>query len=116
MDAAQATTRDHAQAIGVFDSGIGGLTVVKELFTTVPLESILYFGDSARVPYGAKSRETVRRYAREDTELMLAHDVKMIVVACNTVSAVALDEVEQLAGNIPVIGMIAPTARAAVKA
>ncbi|MDP4200224.1 MAG: glutamate racemase [Bacteroidota bacterium] len=102
--------------IGVFDSGIGGMTVVKELFTTVPHESIVYFGDTARVPYGAKSRDTVRRYAREDTELMLAHGVKMIVVACNTVSAVALDEVERMAGTIPVIGMIAPTAKEAVRA
>src|ERR1041384_1855124 len=108
--------RQGTQPIGVFDSGIGGLTVVKQLFTTVPFEPILYFGDAARVPYGAKSRETVRRYAREDTELMLAHDVKMIVIACNTVSAVALDEVEQMAGNIPVIGMIGPTALAAVQA
>jgi glutamate racemase len=105
-----------AQPIGVFDSGIGGLTVVKELFTTVPSEPIVYFGDTARVPYGAKSRETVRRYAREDAELMLAHDVKMIVVACNTVSAVALDEIEHMAGNIPVIGMIGPTVLAAVQA
>lgn len=105
-----------ARPIGVFDSGIGGLTVVKQLFTTVPSEPIVYFGDTARVPYGAKSRETVRRYAREDTELMLAHDVKMIVVACNTVSAVALDEVELMAGNIPVIGMIGPTTLAAVQA
>lgn len=92
------------------------MTVVKELFTTVPHEPIVYFGDTARVPYGAKSRETVRRYAREDTELMLAHGVKMIVVACNTVSAVALDEVERMAGTIPVIGMIAPTAKEAVRA
>jgi glutamate racemase len=90
------------------------MTVVKEIFTTVPHESIVYFGDTARWPYGAKSVETIQRYAREDTELLLAYDVKMIVVACNTVSATAIGEVERLAGNIPVIGMIGPCARAAV--
>src|SRR5674476_758240 len=103
------------QPIGVFDSGIGGLTVVKELFTTVPFESIVYFGDTARVPYGGKSVETVQRYAREDTELLLSHDVKMIVVACNTVSATALAEVERMAHGIPVIGMIGPAAEEAVR-
>ncbi len=103
------------QPIGVFDSGIGGMTVVKELFDTVPGESIVYFGDTARLPYGTKSVETVRRYAREDTELLLAHDVKMIVVACNTVSATALDEVERMARGIPVVGMIGPCAAEAVK-
>lgn len=107
--------------IGVFDSGIGGMTVVKELFETVPHESIVYFGDTARVPYGTKSVETVRRYAREDTELLLSYDVKMIVVACNTVSAIALAEVERMAHEasgamrIPVIGMIGPCAAEAVR-
>lgn len=90
------------------------MTVVKEIFTTVPRESIVYFGDTARWPYGAKSVDTIQRYAREDTELLLAYDVKMIVVACNTVSATAIGEVERLAGNIPVIGMIGPCAKAAV--
>lgn len=101
--------------IGVFDSGIGGMTVVKELFETVPNERIVYFGDTARLPYGTKSVETVRRYAREDTELLLAYDVKMIVVACNTVSATALEEVERIANGIPVIGMIGPCAKEAVR-
>jgi len=101
--------------IGVFDSGIGGMTVVKEIFATVPRESIVYFGDTARVPYGSKSVETVQRYAREDAELLLAYDVKMIVVACNTVSATALGEVEKMAGDIPVIGMIGPCAKEAVR-
>ncbi len=104
------------QPIGVFDSGIGGMTVVKELFAVVPKESIVYFGDTARVPYGTKSVETVQRYAREDTELLLAHDVKMIVVACNTVSATALGEVERMARGIPVVGMIGPCAAKAVRA
>jgi glutamate racemase len=102
--------------IGVFDSGIGGMTVVKELFDTVPGESIVYFGDTARLPYGSKSVETVRRYAREDVELLLGYDVKMIVVACNTVSATALGEVERMARGIPVIGMIGPCAAEAVRA
>lgn len=101
--------------IGVFDSGIGGMTVVKELFATVPHEPIVYFGDTARVPYGSKSVETVQRYAREDTELLLAYDVKLIVVACNTVSATALEEVERTANGIPVIGMIGPCAEEAVR-
>jgi glutamate racemase len=101
--------------IGVFDSGIGGMTVVKELCTTVPHEPIIYFGDTARVPYGTKSVETVQRYAREDTELLLAQNVKLIVVACNTVSATALGEVERLAHGIPVIGMIDPCAEEAVR-
>jgi glutamate racemase len=101
--------------IGIFDSGIGGMTVVKELFETVPNESIVYFGDTARLPYGTKSVETVQRYAREDTELLLAYDVKMIVVACNTVSATALEEVDRVANGIPVIGMIGPCAKEAVR-
>jgi glutamate racemase len=91
------------------------MTVVKEIFTTVPNESIVYFGDTARWPYGTKSVETIQRYAREDTELLLAYDVKMIVVACNTVSATALSEVERMAGQIPVIGMIGPCAKEAVR-
>src|SRR5205814_3537567 len=101
--------------IGVFDSGIGGLTVVKELFTTVPFEPIVYFGDTARVPYGSKSVETVRRYAKEDTELLLRHDPKLIVVACNTVSAVALDVVKSMAKGIAVIGMIEPACKEALR-
>ncbi len=87
------------------------MTVMKELMTTVPSERIVYFGDTARVPYGTKSVETVRRYAREDTELLLDHDVKLIVIACNTVSALALDIVQEMAAGIPVIGMIEPCVR-----
>ncbi len=102
------------QSIGVFDSGIGGLTVVRELLQLVPNERIVYFGDTARVPYGSKSKETIRRYAIEDTELLLGQNVSLIVIACNTVSAVALDVVRSLAGAIPVIGMIDPAAREAV--
>jgi glutamate racemase len=92
--------------IGIFDSGIGGLTVVKAVQAELPAERIIYFGDTARVPYGPKSQVTIRRYAREDTELLMKHQPKMIIVACNTVSALALDVVEEAAGEIPVIGVL----------
>ncbi len=101
-------------SIGVFDSGIGGLTVVHELFEQLPNERIVYFGDTARVPYGSKSVEIIRRYASEDTELLLQYNPSLIVVACNTVSAVALDVVKATAGNIPVVGMIGPACLEAV--
>src|SRR5437868_4952742 len=106
----------HASSsIGVFDSGIGGLTVVKELFSLLPGERIVYFGDTARVPYGSRSVETIRRYAKEDTELLLQYDPRLIVVACNTVSSVALDIVQSLAGVVPVIGMIEPACKEALR-
>jgi len=101
--------------IGVFDSGIGGLTVVRALTRQLPHENIVYFGDTARVPYGSKSPQMVREYAAGDTDVLLAHGVKMIVVACNTVSAVAL-EVVQKRSRVPVIGVIIPGAAAAVAA
>jgi glutamate racemase len=105
----------QAKPIGVFDSGIGGLTVVKALMERMPRENIVYFGDTARVPYGAKSAQVVRGYAAQDTEFLVGHDVKMIVVACNTVSAVAL-EVVQKHSRVPVAGVIVPGAKAAVNA
>jgi glutamate racemase len=92
--------------IGIFDSGIGGLTVVKAVQAALPAERIIYFGDTARVPYGPKSQVTIRRYAREDTEILMKHQPKMIIVACNTVSALALDVVVATAGDIPVIGVL----------
>ena len=98
--------------IGVFDSGIGGLTVVRALLERLPNENIVYFGDTARVPYGSKSPQVVREYAQDDTEILLSKDIKMIVVACNTVSAVALDVVQKRA-NLPVTGVIIPGAQAA---
>ena len=101
--------------IGVFDSGIGGLTVVHELMRQLPGESIIYFGDTARVPYGPKSPETVRRYSREITGFLIAQGVKSIVVACNTATAHALPMLrEEIA--MPVIGVVEPGARAAVTA
>ena len=100
------------QSIGVFDSGIGGLTVVHELIKKFPHENIVYFGDTARVPYGSKSDDTVRQYALEDARLLINFGVKMIVVACNTASSVALDDIGRRY-SIPTIGMIVPGARAA---
>ncbi|MDA0986591.1 MAG: glutamate racemase [Bacteroidetes bacterium] len=100
--------------IGVFDSGIGGLTVVKSILQQLPNENIVYFGDTARVPYGTKSNAVVREYTRDDVKILLDHNVKIIVVACNTVSAVALDIVTQMS-NIPVVGMIMPGSQAALK-
>ncbi|MEX2116618.1 MAG: glutamate racemase [Bacteroidota bacterium] len=104
-----------SRPIGVFDSGIGGLTVVKALMHHLPHENIVYFGDTARVPYGPKSPQVVRTYAAEDTEVLIAHNVKLIVVACNTVSAVALDVVQKHS-RVPVVGVIVPGAEAAVAA
>lgn len=105
----------NAKPIGVFDSGIGGLTVVRALSRRLPHENIIYFGDTARVPYGPKSPLVVREYAAQDTDFLLGHDVKMVVVACNTVSAVALDVVKKKAG-VPIIGVILPGAKAAASA
>ena len=103
---------DLSRPIGVFDSGVGGLTVVRSLLRILPHENIVYFGDTARVPYGPKSATVIREYALQDTEVLLRHDPKMIVVACNTVSAVALDVVQK-AARIPVIGVIVPGAEGA---
>ncbi len=103
----------NSKPIGVFDSGIGGLTVVRALLEKLPNENIVYFGDTARVPYGSKSAQVVREYTLHDTDFLLSKDVKMIVVACNTVSAVALDVVQKRA-NLPVCGVIIPGAEAAM--
>jgi glutamate racemase len=105
----------EARPIGVFDSGIGGLTVVRALMQRLPHENIVYFGDTARVPYGPKSSQVVRGYAGQDTAFLMQHQVKMIVVACNTVSSVALDVVQKQA-KVPVVGVIVPGARAAAAA
>jgi glutamate racemase len=105
----------NAKPIGVFDSGIGGLTVVHALLTHLPHENIVYFGDTARVPYGPKSPQVVREYAAQDVDFLMSRDVKMVVIACNTVSSVALDIVQKKA-KVPVVGVILPGARAAVGA
>lgn len=101
--------------IGVFDSGIGGLTVAHEIIRQLPVESIIYFGDTARVPYGPKSPDTVCRYSREIARFLRQQDVKAIVIACNTATAHALHALrEEL--PIPVVGVVEPGARAAVRA
>ena len=100
--------------IGVFDSGVGGLTVLRALARELPHERLVYLGDTARVPYGPKSPVTVRRYAREASRFLRRQSIKLVVVACNTVSSVALQEVEEEAG-VPVLGVILPGARSAVR-
>ena len=101
--------------IGVFDSGIGGLTVLKELLERLPHESYVYFGDTARVPYGTKSAETVLRFSRENVRLLLERDVKIVVVACNTASAEAVPVIQK-EFDVPIIGVIEPGVRAAIAA
>jgi glutamate racemase len=102
------------QAIGVFDSGLGGISVVKALMELLPQEHLIYFGDTARVPYGSKSRETVIRFSHQISSFLLEHQVKMIVVACNTASAVALKSLQE-SFDIPIVGVIHPGAEAAVR-
>lgn len=97
--------------IGVFDSGLGGLTVVKEIMKQLPSESIIYFGDDGRAPYGTKSRETVIQYTKQDMAFLLSMDVKLLVAACNTISAVALPELSTTVG-VPVLGVIESGAKA----
>lgn len=100
--------------IGVFDSGVGGLTVAREIMRQIPNEKIIYFGDTARVPYGSKSQETVTRFSRQIVRFLQTFHVKTIVVACNTASAYALDVLEQET-DIPIIGVVKPGARTAAE-
>lgn len=106
---------DKEAPIGVFDSGIGGLTVAREIMRQIPNEKIIYFGDTARVPYGNKSKETVTRFSRQIVRFLESHQVKTIVVACNTASAYALDELEDEI-DIPIMGVVKPGAKAAAEA
>lgn len=99
-------------AIGVFDSGLGGLTVVKQLRQQLPHERIIYFGDTARVPYGTKSRDAIIRFSQENTELLLSHGVKMVVVACNSSSSYAIPILKK-SYDVPVLGVIIPGAQKA---
>ena len=101
--------------IGVFDSGLGGLTTVRELCRLLPGEDIIYFGDTGRVPYGSRSRETIVRYARQDVAFLRTFDLKLIVIACGTVSTTALEVLAQ-ENPIPVLGVVAPAAAAAARA
>ncbi len=105
----------HNSPIGVFDSGVGGLTVAREIMRQLPNERIVYFGDTARVPYGNKSKETVTRYSRQIVRFLETQQVKAIVVACNTASAYALEDLEKEV-DLPMIGVVKPGARTALAA
>lgn len=100
--------------IGIFDSGLGGLTAVKELINVLPQENIVYFGDTGRVPYGNRSRETIEKYARQDAGFLISKGVKMIIAACGTVSSAAVNLGDYL--SVPYTGVVVPTAAAAVNA
>ncbi len=102
-----------SDSIGVFDSGLGGLTVVKALIRQLPNESIVYFGDTARVPYGTKSRESIIKFSQENTEALLKQDVKMVVVACNSSSSYAIEHLRKTF-SVPIIGVIHPGAQEAI--
>lgn len=106
---------DKNAPIGVFDSGVGGLTVAREIMRNLPNEKIVYFGDTARVPYGSKSKDTVLRYSRQIVRFLETQDVKAIVIACNTASALALDTIEKEI-EIPIIGVVKPGASMAIQA
>ncbi|HRP02692.1 MAG TPA: glutamate racemase [Candidatus Kapabacteria bacterium] len=106
---------DINSSIGIFDSGLGGLSVLKQFIRFLPNEKYIYLGDTARVPYGNKSKSTVERYARECADFLIQKNVKLIVIACSTVSSLAIDTIIEIAGTIPVIGMIKPGANAALR-
>lgn len=114
MEQCMDTALTKEAPIGVFDSGVGGLTVVREIMRQIPNEKIVYFGDTARVPYGSKSKETVTRYSKQIVRFLQSHHVKTIVVACNTASAYALDDLEKEI-NLPVIGVVKPGAKVAAE-
>lgn len=105
---------DANAPIGVFDSGIGGLTVAREIMRNLPMEKIVYFGDTARLPYGSKSKETILRYSRQIVQFLQKQHVKAIVIACNTASALALDDLEKEM-DIPIIGVVKPGANVAAR-
>lgn len=100
--------------IGVFDSGVGGLTNVRALMERLPMENIVYFGDTARVPYGTKSRSTIETFSLQIVDFLLEHDVKALVIACNTIAATAGGKIRQKAGNMPVLDVISAGAEAAL--
>ena len=107
---------DRQRPVGVFDSGVGGLTVFRAVRRRLPAENLLYLGDNARVPYGSKSRETIVRYTEECVSTLVERGVKCLVVACNTVSAVALPTLQSRFPGIPVLGVVEPGALAACRA
>lgn len=106
---------DASRPIGVFDSGVGGLTVVRALMERLPLENIVYFGDTARVPYGVKSVATIEHFTGQIVNYLLGQQVKMLIVACNTMAAVAAQVVKARAGDVPVLDVIEAGAHAAVR-
>ena len=108
-------SRVQHRPIGVFDSGVGGLTVVRALMERLPNEDIVYFGDTARVPYGVKSRNTIETFSAQIVDFLMQHDVKALVIACNTIAAVAGQRVRQMAGAMPVLDVIAAGAEAALQ-
>lgn len=110
------TAKDSALPIGVFDSGVGGLTVLKSIRETLPHEHLTYLGDTARLPYGTKSPASIARYATQATAKLHEKPIKLLVVACNTASAVALDDLRAEMDPIPVVGVVEPGAMAAVAA
>ncbi len=110
----QVHDRSGNRPIGVFDSGIGGLTVTQEITRLLPNEQIVYFGDTARVPYGTKSRESVVRFSRDNTDVLLKHNVKIVVVACNTSTSWALNILKREYA-LPIIGVIEPGSRGAIR-
>ena len=107
-------TPDSNRPIGIFDSGIGGLTVVNAVMKKLPHENIIYFGDTAHVPYGTKSDKAINRFSAEITQFLIRQDVKMILIACNSVSAVAKETVTSIAGSIPVLDVITAGTQAAI--
>lgn len=112
---AEILTEKSEKAIGVFDSGMGGLTCVAEIMKLMPNENIIYFGDTARVPYGNRSRETILEYARQDVNFVKNHDVKMIIAACGTVSS-AVGQAKDFGGGVPFTGVVIPAVQAACAA
>jgi glutamate racemase len=109
------TSALNSKPLGVFDSGVGGLTVVKALKKILPEENIIYFGDTARVPYGTKSPTIITQFAMQNTKFLFDRNVKMIIVACHSVSSVCLDDLRK-SFDLPIIGVIEPGAKAAVRA
>lgn len=109
-----AASSGNSQPIGIFDSGVGGLTVAKTIFELLPNENVVYFGDTGRYPYGPRSDSSVRKFSFQNVSFLLRHKVKLIVVACNTASAVALEALREHY-DVPMIGVVKPGARAAVR-
>ena len=107
LDKVNNMSNNKQRPIGVFDSGVGGLTNVRALMERLPMENIVYFGDTARVPYGVKSRATIETFTAQIVEFLLQNDVKALVIACNTIAAVAGQKVRAMAGNMPVLDVIA---------